>query len=77
MKRFRLPKKIYLPGFTIRVEQGTVTDAKAVWEVGDSGGVIRLAKNLTVAQQKYYLSHELIHAAIDNHHNNILDGGVA
>ncbi|KKL13147.1 hypothetical protein LCGC14_2528630, partial [marine sediment metagenome] len=37
--------------------------------------VIQLKKGMTQAQQKYYFSHELIHAAIDYHHFMITQGG--
>jgi hypothetical protein len=65
-----LPKTIRWPGWVIKVEVGDTGNTYGEWAVGDgSGGVIRLKRGLTKAQQKYALSHELIHAAIDYHHD--------
>ena len=70
MKRWRLPKKIHLPGWVIRIEIGDTPGLDAEWayNVESGGGVIRLRPGLTKAQQKYTLSHELLHAAVDYHH---------
>ena len=70
MRRWRLTKKIYWPGYVIVVEIGTLTDTDGEWAVGEGGGVIRLRKGLTKAQQKYTLSHEILHAAVD--YNNAM-----
>lgn len=69
-KRFVLPKKIPLPGgFTIRIEIAAMTDAHAEFEYNAEGAsILRIAPGLTQKQQKYYLSHELIHAMVDYHH---------
>jgi len=76
MKPWHLPKKVHFPGFTIKVETVSMTDLdSAEYVYGDTGGVIRIGKGMTVAQQKYYFSHELIHAAIDYHHKQHLEGG--
>jgi len=68
MKRWRLPKVIKLPGFTIKVEVGGVLDGSGEWSYSGDVGVLRLNKNLTINQQKYFFSHELLHAIIDYHH---------
>ena len=75
MARWRLPKKKNLgPGFIVKIEEGTLTDTDAEWAIGDHGGVIRMRRGLTVAQQRYLYSHELIHAALDYHHKQVLEG---
>lgn len=76
-KRFVLPKKITLPGgFTVRIQQALMTsDEMADWTYSDDGnGVLRLKRGMTKKQQKYYLSHELIHTMIDYHHVMLLEG---
>jgi len=74
---WRLPKRKSLgPGFTIRIEEGTLTDTDAEWAVGEAGGVIRLRKGMTKAQQRYHYSHELVHAALDYHHEQMRRGAV-
>ena len=76
MRKWRLPKKKSLgPGFVVTVEIGTLTDTDGEWAVGDYGGVIRIGKGLTVSQQKYHYSHELVHAALDYLHKLIKDEG--
>ena len=75
MMSWRLPKRKTLgPGFTIQIVEGVLTDSAAAWEIGNHGGVITLIKGLTKAQQRYYYSHELIHAAIDYHHEQNKSG---
>jgi len=77
MRIFRLPKQVRLgPHFLIKVEVGSIIDAYAEWNVGDSGGVIRLRKGMTIAQQRYHYTHELVHAAIDYHHQENMEGAV-
>ena len=78
MKRFILPKKIKFPGgFVIKVVEVTLTnDEDANWSYDMQGnGVIQLKKGMTQAQQKYSLSHELLHAVADYHHFMITQGG--
>ena len=73
---WRLPKYVHLPGFLVKVEVVSMTDSDgAEYVYGDGGGVIRIGKGMSVAQQKYYFSHELMHAAIDYYHKQILEGG--
>ena len=78
MKRFVLSKKIRWPeGFTIKIVEVDLTnDEDANWSYDMQGnGVIQLKKGMTLAQQKYHFSHELIHAAVDYHHFLITRGG--
>lgn len=79
MKRFVLRKSISFPGgFTIKIVESIFTDDQnACWDYNTDKleGVITLRKGLTLAQQRYYLSHELIHAMIDYHHMMIQNGG--
>jgi len=78
MKRWSYRKSISLPGgFVIRVVEGTLTDTTACWDYTPEKleGVITLDKRLTQVQQRYYLSHELVHAMIDYHHLMIQNGG--
>ncbi len=77
-KRFVLPKNIKLPGgFNIRVVEVAMTnDEDANWSYDMQGnGVIQLRKGMTQGQQKYSLSHELLHVAADYHHFMIAEGG--
>ncbi|KKL85557.1 hypothetical protein LCGC14_1953520 [marine sediment metagenome] len=79
MKRFVLPKKIKYPGgFVIKiVEVALPKDEGANWSYDWQGtGIIQLEEGMTKARQKYYLSHELVHAAIDYHHFMIVEGGM-
>lgn len=78
MKRWTYRKSISLPGgFVIKIVEGSLADKTACWDYtpGSLEGVITLDKGLTQAQQRYYLSHELIHAMIDYHHIMIMNGG--
>lgn len=78
MKRFVLRKSISFPGgFTVKIVEGVLVDKTACWDYDPDRleGVITLDKGLTQAQQKYYFSHELIHAMIDYHHFMIMNGG--
>ena len=78
MKRFVLPKKIKFPGgFIIKIViVDMTTDMAASWDYDLQGtGIIQLSKGLTQSKQRYYLSHELIHAAIDYHHFMNTEGG--
>jgi len=77
-RRFHLPKKITLPcGFVIRIEESVMTSADyAEYDYSSEGGVIRLRLGMTKKQQKYYLSHELIHVVNDYHHLMVLEGGL-
>jgi len=78
MKRFHLPKKVHLPGFVIRVEEVEMTeDDSAEYVYSGSGGVIRIQRGLTVAQQKYYFGHEMQHALIDYLHKLVMEGATA
>jgi len=75
MKRFRLPKKVHLPGFVIKVEIVSMTDQdQGEYVYGDNAGVIRIRKGLSVREQKYCFSHELLHAVVDYHHR-LIEGG--
>lgn len=77
MKRFRLPKKVYWPGFVIRVEEVEMTgDDMGEWIYSDNGGVIRIQRGLNVAHRKYYFGHELAHAVVDYLHKLIASGAV-
>jgi len=73
VRRWRLAKKIYLPGWVIRIEIGEIPGSDGEWAVGKDGGVIRLRPGLTQTEQKSTLSHELMHAVID--YNNAMLGG--
>ena len=76
MKQWRLPKTVPLPGFKIKVEIVTMTgNDQAEYVYGDDGGVIRIGKDMSVKEQKYYFSHELQHAVADYHHRQIVEGG--
>ena len=78
MKRFILRKSISFPGgFTIKIVEGALTAQTACWDYNPDKleGVITLSKGLTQVQQRYYLSHELIHAMVDYHHMMIQNGG--
>ena len=78
MKRFVLPKKITWPGgFTIKIAIVDMnSDMAASWDYDLQGtGIIQMSKGLSQARQRYYLSHELIHAAVDYHHFMITQGG--
>jgi len=78
MKRFRLPKKIHWPGFTVKVEVVSMTgDDQEEWVYDADMGVIRLQKGLTVAQQRYYFSHAMLHVAADYHHKQIVEGATS
>lgn len=58
------------------VETVLTEDQNAFFSYSMSGdAVLTLRKGLTQAQQKYYLSHELIHAMVDYHHLMIEEGG--
>ena len=73
---WRLPKAVHLPGFLVKVEEVSMTENdQAEYVYGVDGGVIRIRKGMAVAEQKYYFSHELIHAVADYHHKQIVDGG--
>ena len=77
MRKFILPKRITWPGgFVIRVEEVLfTTESMATFDYDNSGNaIISLKKGMTQAQQRYYLSHELIHAAVDYHHLMIEEG---
>jgi len=75
MKIWRLPNTIIVPQFRIKVEVITMTDLdQAEYVYGNDGGVIRIGKNMTIAEQRYYFSHEFVHAAVDYHHKQILEG---
>ena len=76
MKQWHLPKAVHLPGFLVKVEIVTMTDNdQAEYVYGEDGGVIRIGKGMTVAEQRYYFSHELVHAVVDYHHKQIIKGG--
>lgn len=74
---WRLPKRKSLgPGFTIRIEEGELTDCGGEWTYNERGGVIRIQKGMTKANQRYYYSHELIHATVDYHLEQAKRGAV-
>jgi len=76
-KRFVLPKKILLPGgFSVRIQQVEMTtDETADFTYSpDGSAVLRMKRGMTQKQQRYYLSHELIHAMIDYHHVMVMEG---
>ena len=77
MTRFRLPKRIRLPGgFTVKIEEVAMTgDDQAEYVYADDGGVIRIQRGLTKSQQRFYLGHELLHCTID-YYNLLLQTGV-
>ena len=78
MTRWRLPKQRSLgPNFTIKIEEGSLTDTNGEWLAGYNGGIIRLKKGLTKAQQRYYYTHELVHAALDYCHQESIRGAVS
>lgn len=78
MKQWRLPKAVHLPGFTIKVEIVSMTDNdQAEYVYGDTGGVIRIGKGMNLSEQKFYFSHELIHATVDYHLKQVIDGGTS
>lgn len=76
MKKWRLVKIIRLPEYKVRVEEGSLTDTDAEWNVGDGGGVIRLRKGMTSMQQRYHIAHEMGHAVLDWQHEQILKGAI-
>lgn len=75
MKQWRLHKKIYLPGWMIRIDIVDVPGSDGEWVVGENGGgIIRLRPGLTKGQQKYTFSHELLHAAVDYNNAMLIEG---
>ncbi len=76
VKIWRLPRTVIVPDFKIKVEVITMTDLdQAEYVYGNDGGVIRIGKGMSVGQKRFYFSHELIHAAVDYHLKQVLEGG--
>lgn len=74
---FRIPKSISLAGWKVRIEEVVFADgddALADHDYFKSGGLIRICKGLPKKQQEYYVTHELVHAAVDRHHRAIQGG---
>lgn len=74
MKRWRLAKGIWLPEYKVKIEEGSLTDTDAEWNVGTAGGVIRLRKGMNPMEQRYHIAHEMLHAVVDWLHEQILKG---
>ena len=66
ISRFRIPKKIALPGVVISVRELPEKEmtADASWEY-DAAAIIFIRKDLPIRRKRYLLLHELQHVLVD------------
>jgi len=75
-KNFKIPKRIHLPGWPIRVrlvdaaELSSITgenplEVDAYFDYTDDSAEILILKTLPITQQRTALAHELQHAVVD------------
>lgn len=77
IKMFRIPKKVKLPGATVRVEivhpDKLDENADAEWLYLEDQPTIRISSKVSKKRQRYLLYHELMHALHDLMHVALQD----